>query len=539
MKAIGFSFGMALLAALSWPSMAHAHAVLLGSSPEANQQIDVSPEQIELRFNENVGPVFFRVLDRTGEAAGEPAEIRIEGNNLLLPLTGGLPQGTYVISYRVISADTHPVGGSFAFGVGEPVSAGTESVSGGEASIWVIPNFVNRLVLYASVLLALGSALLLLLMEWPAGSGAGVRNQGRWAAAIAAISFVLAVAIGGADIVAGGGGALFSGATWSAGFASTFGVSALLGVPGALLAFWAFRQREAWPLWGAAALLVASFLVTGHAATAAPVWLAATSVGLHLIAAGFWFAALRPLIATTRELSAPAAGRVMDQFSSRAIWLVGGLLVAGVTISWIQVRSIGMLVTTQYGQQLLIKIGLVLFVLVLALYNKQRLTPALLRDEPGAAARIRRSIGIESVAILLVIALAASLTLPTPPRALADQAAMGTASMASAEGFRQTWTSGSYSVDVEITPAKPGANMVMLRFSTTAGNPVAMQSATLNASLPAASLEGIESEGEAMPPDMFHFMMSDLIIPGEWRISIDAFVDDFDKITFEGTVPLK
>ncbi len=538
---INKSFGLLLatLVAVSVPGVARAHAVLLGATPEADQQIDVSPDTIELRFNENVGPVFFRVLDRSGEPVGDPGEIRNEGNNLFLPLAGSLPNGTYIVSYRVISADTHPVGGSFAFGVGEPVSAGAEAVSGGAASAWVIPNFINRLVLYAAVLLALGSAVLLVSLQWPSASVETVRTQGRWAAIVAAIAFVLALALGGADIIAGDAGAVFSAAAWSAGMGSTFGVSALLGVPGALLAFWAFRQEASWPLWTAAGLLVASFLVTGHAATAAPVWLAATSVGLHLVGAGFWCAAFLPLIATTERTSAVEAGRLMDQFSSRAIGLVGGLLAAGVILAWIQVREFGMVLTTDYGRQLLVKLGLVLFVLGLAALNKYKLTPALLSNAPDAAPRIRRSIRIEAVAMLLVVAMAASLTLPTPPRALADQSATAGLAGTSADGFRQTWQSGGYSVDVEVTPARPGENMIMLRFSNASGEPVTMQSASITAGLPSASLEGIESAGEAMPPDMFHFMMSDLIIPGEWIFTIDAFIDDFDKVSFEGAVPLK
>ena len=525
---------------LSTPPAA-AHAVLMKANPAANQQLDATPRELELAFNENVGPVFFKLLDRAGQEVGQPGELRLDGNSVFLPLGQTLPNGTYIVTYRVISADTHPVGGSFAFAIGEAVASGADAAaSGSAASLWVWPTYLNRIVLYAAMLLAAGSALLLLVMSWPASVEPGLRRQGRIAALVAAGAFVVSMAVGGADIVAGGPGALLSGAAWSAAMGSTLSVSAAIGIPGALLAAWAFGRRAEWPLWTGFALLVGSFLVTGHAATAVPVWLAATSVGLHLVGGAFWFAAFAPLVATAKVSAAPDAARVMDQFSSRAVWLVGLVLVSGLVVSWIQVRSPANLLTTDYGQRLLVKLGLVVVVLAMAFWNKSRLTPALARDGAAAGANMARSIRIESGVMLLVVAAAASLTLPTPPRALGEQAAATAAgAMPASDGFRETWTSAGYSVEVEVTPARTGENMVMLRFKDAAGAPVAMQRASIDVSLPAAQVEGITKVGEAMPPDMYHFMVPELIIPGDWRFTVSAFVSDFDKLDFEGTVPVK
>lgn len=525
---------------LSTPPAA-AHAVLMKANPAANQQLEATPRELELAFNENVGPVFFKLLDRAGQEVGQPGELRLDGNSVFLPLGQTLPNGTYIVTYRVISADTHPVGGSFAFAIGEAVASGADAAaSGSAASLWVLPTYLNRIVLYAAMLLAAGSALLLLVMSWPASVEPGLRRQGRIAALVAAVAFVVSMAVGGADIVAGGPGALLSGAAWSAAMGSTLSVSAAIGIPGALLAAWAFGRRAEWPLWTGFALLVGSFLVTGHAATAVPVWLAATSVGLHLVGGAFWFAAFAPLVATAKVSAAPDAARVMDQFSSRAVWLVGLVLVSGLVVSWIQVRSPANLLTTDYGQRLLVKLGLVVVVLAMAFWNKSRLTPALARGGAAAGANMARSIRIESGVMLLVIAAAASLTLPTPPRALGEQAAATAAgAMPASDGFRETWTSAGYSVEVEVTPARTGENMVMLRFKDAAGAPVAMQRASIDVSLPAAQVEGITKVGEAMPPDMYHFMVPELIIPGDWRFTVSAFVSDFDKLDFEGTVPVK
>ena len=94
---------------------AFAHAVLLGSTPGAEQVLDAGPDEVVLNFNENVGPIFFKVLDSSGNEIATVGEIRVEGNDVFLPLTAPLENGTYIITYRVISADTHPVGALVSF----------------------------------------------------------------------------------------------------------------------------------------------------------------------------------------------------------------------------------------------------------------------------------------------------------------------------------------------------------------------------------------------------------------------------------------
>ena len=163
---------LAACLAVAFSSQVLAHAVLLGSNPQADQVLDSAPEEIVLNFNENVGPIFIRLLDLTGSEVGNAAEWRIDGNDVYLPLGDTLPNGTYILTYRVISADTHPVGSTFVFAVGEPLmdaSAVASADSGSTAWTWAVA--LNRLLLYGSVLLAAGSALFLLLMAVSPNNG--------------------------------------------------------------------------------------------------------------------------------------------------------------------------------------------------------------------------------------------------------------------------------------------------------------------------------------------------------------------------------
>lgn len=507
---------------------AWGHAVLLGSSPGAEQVVDEAPAELVLNFNENVGPIFFKVLDAQGGEVGSPGDIRVEGNDVFLPLGETLANGTYVITYRVISADTHPVGGSFLFAIGEPISAGTDvGAGGGEASAWRIPVALNRWLLYGAGTLAAGSGLLLLLLQLPAGAQAVARRQGRIAAALAAIALLLSPGLGGAEMLAGGGGALFSGQAWLQGLGSTLGPSLLIGVPGAVLLWWALGKSR--PAAGAlligAALVIGSYLVTGHAATAPPAWLMALVVALHLLAVSFWFAALWPLKTATDELEPAAAARILEQFSGKGIWAVALLGLSGIGISWVQMQGLEPFLSTDYGNRLGVKLILVAAIVGIALLNKFRLT-AKVAAAPEGAASIGRSIRFEYGLMVLILGLAVSLTLPSPPRALAAGGAMADAS---GSGFTAEVARGDLVATVEVTPAKPGENMIMISFADPTGQDFAIQEVNIFLALPSASLDGIEKSAEAMGPSMYHITASEMIIPGTWELRIDAFVDDFDK----------
>ena len=535
---------MAMTLSLGFVSAAWSHAVLLGSTPAAEASLDVSPKEIIFNFNENVGPIFIKVLDRTGTEVGSPDEWRVDGNDVLMSLNDELPNGTYIATYRVISADTHPVGGSVVFAVGEAVASMDDvAAAGGETSGWVIPVAINRYIQYAAMLLAAGSALFIIAMAVPAGVQTSVYSVGRTAAATAAVTYILALGFGGAEMMLGGPAAIFSIDAWSQSLSSTLAPSALIGIPGLLILYIAFgKGPDAKPtnlLLLGSAVSVASFLVTGHAATAAPVWLMAPMVAVHLFCAAFWIAALYPLAKTAQVADVKDAGAVMTQFSERAVWTVGALFLSGAVITWTQVEGPQNMLSTDYGLRLTAKLVVFFALLGLAAMNKMVLTPALEKADGAAPEKLRRSIKFEYAAMVLIIGAAVSLTLVTPPRATMDMEG-GMGGMAMGGGFTTTVTKGKYTADVSVDPAGTTAsNMVMVTFKDDAGNPVEMVDVTIAWSLPTAGLEGIEGRGEMVTPGMYHFMFDQLIIPGQWDARIDAFVDDFDKQIFRTTVPIK
>ena len=461
-----------------------------------------------------------------------------------LPLGETLANGTYVLTYRVISADTHPVGTTFGFSVGEPMADMSQmSQSAAESSTpWTYAVAANRWVLYATMLLAAGSALFTLLIPTPAGVGAATFSLGRTSAIIASVAYLLAIGIGGAEMLMGGATALLSVDAWSRGVGSTLTPSAVIGVPAMLVLIYAFGQGADKPKTGAltvgAVAAIGSFLVTGHAATAAPVWLMATVVAIHLFGASFWFGALYPLFKTAGTTDATQAGVVMTKFSVWAMFSVGLIILSGLAISFVQVESPSKLLGNAYGAGLVRKLVLVAIILGLAAYNKLVLTPALEKGDATASHRIRRTIRIEIVVYVLILGAAMSLTLTTPPRAIMAPGAGGMAMMN--EGFKATVQANGYTVDLDITPAKAGENMIMATIKDKDGQVIStLADLEITGNLPAAGISDVFVKGQNTGNGMWHFMFKEMIIPGDWKLKVDAFINDFDKVSFETTVPIK
>jgi putative copper resistance protein D len=139
---------------------------------------------------------------------------------------------------------------------------------------------------------------------------------------------------------------------------------------------------------------------------------------LHLAAIALWIGILTPLKRLTSTAETwPACGHLGHQFGLVASVIVPLLLIAGVYMGYHLVGSVSALVSTGYGQALILKVVLVAGLLALAAANKLRFIPGLQANDPNAAAHLAKSITIEWMVILAVLAVTAvltsNLTLPT------------------------------------------------------------------------------------------------------------------------------
>ena len=120
-----------------------AHARLLETDPSSGERLSQPPEQVRLRFNEPIEAEFtpVKVLDSQGNRVDlDDARVDPDDRRLLIADLEELPWGSYTVEWRVISADTHPVNGTYGFtvtdtdesqGAAEDVGGSAEQTSGG------------------------------------------------------------------------------------------------------------------------------------------------------------------------------------------------------------------------------------------------------------------------------------------------------------------------------------------------------------------------------------------------------------------------
>src|SRR3954468_10035334 len=101
------------------PGNARAHAALIGADPADGAVVSSAPDRIILHFNEPVAPLVLRLVGPTGEMT-ELKQVEVHHLSVEIMPPGHLASGTHLLSWRVVSADGHPIGGSLVFSVGAP-----------------------------------------------------------------------------------------------------------------------------------------------------------------------------------------------------------------------------------------------------------------------------------------------------------------------------------------------------------------------------------------------------------------------------------
>ena len=404
-----------------------AHAVLLESTPANNAVLAEAPREITLRFNEPVAPVSLTLTGHAGQAIIPRDAIASHDLTLHAALPEAMHPGSYILSYRVVSADSHPISGSFLFAIGAPSNLAPQQPDlRDRETIWALLVMANRLVLLASLLVSGGGMLFIaLVLDGKTAAIPGLRRRLRIGALIAMASAGLAVALHGGLLTAAD---LNAAATWRDGTILTVGWRSSVGTSAALIAFGmgvmvlclrrSGQQRRSIWLGTCGAIVAATALAaSGHAATAEPRWLAAPAMAAHGLAIAFWLGSLWPLLQLLQQPRLVIATAV-ERFSHWAVGAVTLLIVSGLTMATLQLGGdVTALVTTPYGRLLTLKLAMVAAVLALASYNKFRLTPMLRRGEDRAVQRLAGTIRWEIFAIGLILTLSIWLGQTPPPNA--------------------------------------------------------------------------------------------------------------------------
>jgi copper transport protein len=503
-----------LLALVGTSTGASAHAALISVEPASGSILASAPKAVELRFNEAVTPGAIQLIDGAGRARAD-AQITTSGEGISVAMPPDLPQGTAVVSYRVISQDGHPVAGSVIFSVGAPTATQPPADADGRlnALIWL-----SRTGLYLGLFVGVGGVFF---GRWIAWSMTGMAVP-RAALIMGIPSAIVSLAVLGLDLLGLPVAAIVTAAPWTVAFATSAGPALLVAIAAMLLALMALDR--AWYARAFAAVAFAgvglSLAMTGHAATASPELLTRPAIFLHGLAVAFWVGALAPLAALMSKPS-PAVLPLLNRFSRIAVPVVAALALTGLALATIQLEKLSALVETSYGLILSAKLALVLSLLLLAALNRYRWTPALSKDL-GAATSLKRSIVLEFAAALGIFAVVAGWRFTPPPRTILPETPLAIHIHSDKAMFQ-----------VLVSPGKPGVDDFVLQLMTGEATPLKAKEATLTLSLPERGIEPIERDAALGPDGYWHVRKVELPFAGRWHVRIDALVTDFEKVTLE------
>ncbi|MBW9052529.1 copper resistance CopC/CopD family protein [Rhizobium mesosinicum] len=498
---------------------ADAHAVLIASSPANNDILSVPPGKVLLRFNEAVRGVRFSMVAADGVTRGISANST--GAEVKAFLPDPLADGTVIVSYRVVSEDGHPIGGSIVFHVGKP-SARSSDVSD-----------ISSKALHGVIwLVTIGSTLCLAILVGGAFfscwfSPAGARRQSATLAALSIMLVLTGLYLQGLDDL--GVGLVWTGLQPIAQvFSDQTGAAQCLKLVAIVLAVLPFARRpRSARIAAATALAIASlaFTLTGHSSIAQPRFIAWTAIFLHAGILLFWIGSLPPLMSLCRS----AEDQHPLRFFSRQIPIpFAVMLLAGLLLAVTEIPRIDLAWSSLFARVLAVKIGLVAVLCGLALYNRFWLTDPALAGDPVARRWLRWSIGGEIGVALLIVA-AASLWRFAGPEQHQYAYAQSPVSL-HLHGQKAM-------AELEMTPQPDGTADIRVSILTPQFDPIQPRSVSLDLR---NTLRGIEPlrYGLTNAADgtwaARNLPLSDI---AGWSVDLQVLIDDFNLVHLEGDLP--
>jgi copper transport protein len=413
------------------------HATMLRSSPAANSHLAKAPETIRLVFSEQIVPELSQIT--LGQPDGSSTQLRVANDphdvHTLVGTVGSeLRSGRYKVSWRVLSSDGHPVGGTFTFsleGVGDTARAGAIAPPPGapatklrdstvaDSAVDLLPIAVHeekQIPVLAALFRGLGlGAMMMGLGVLFFGTSGERRNLHRPKVIVRAITIgaILLVAhlIAWLDHVSPTGSlsSNFLGSMLD----STIGRVELLRTVLAVLTLWAIalaRRDKLALILGGACLLVSGTI--GHPAAIDPYWTIPAKM-LHLVAGSVWIGGLVWLVWLSR-CDEPACRIEARRVSSVALISVIVIALSGLLQAFFFLNTPGDLIHSPYGRLVLAKmIGLAILI-GFGAYNRYGLLPRL--DATDGPKKLARSVRVEIAVLAMIILIGGFLAYePTPP----------------------------------------------------------------------------------------------------------------------------
>ena len=483
-RIFGAVIASTVLALTFLPGIASAHAVLESSNPAPSALLASSPKEIRLDFDEQVESTLgdIRIYDSEQREIAIKKTVRSSTDaSVVSAEVPALKSGVYVVVWRVVSADGHPVSGAFPFEIGtkstgtsaallEKVLNGTETTSplGNPMSILRLLGFLGLILLIGCVSLLWRSPLL---------GNARVRRTLQYSAVFIAVSSLGLLLMQGPYTAGKSWGSLLDSFLIGEVMQTRLGLALFIraicafawGVI-ALTASASVSRRWRIAVVTTAVTTIATYAASGHQSAGTLPALFIPLDMIHLAAISTWVGALLALAVVSKDNNVENETK---RFSRMATWSMPVVVVTGVVQGLHLLGGISTITDTNFGKLLLLKTLLVAGVVLLGSTARSQL-------HADGFSSITKVIRWESTVVVLVLAVTSLMVAQSP-----------TSTEPTSVSFSATKVQNGIVAELTVVPAVVGTAEVHVILTPPGGSLTPAKSVTVQFDLPARSIPPI------------------------------------------------
>lgn len=513
------------------PQVAHAHAILDSSSPGASSVISSTPNEISLRFNENIEEKLASIRlygsdekeIQIGKAKRDPADsshvtAQIDSQGI------SLQDGVYVVVWRVVSADGHPATGAFPFEIGKQSSGtGLQLLAGvlegvNSQSSLETPLSATRYLTYLSVIFLLG----FVIFTWSMSTvGAHQLLLAQMSVGGVALGSLFTLLLQGPYVAGKSWGSMTDGQLLIDVLSTRAGIALVSRI--VLIFIWAFLMalitKRASQWWKNLAFIcavgtVATFSMSGHASagTMPAVFIAVDAI--HLLGIAAWVGGLLVM-----ALGSFQANDSVKRYSQMATWAMPLTVTTGIVQGVHLMGGISDITTHTFGKLLLAKTLFVVIVVFLGVRARK-----LLRSTSSSFSRIVRW---EALVVCLVIALTSVMVGKTPSTAIGS----------AGKTFTATQLQGDVLASIEVLPTKVGTMAVHVILSPPGGALSPVKSVSTQFALASKGISGLPVNMLAIGPNHWSGIVQ-IPYSGTWDLEIRVKPTDTETLLYTAQVEI-
>ena len=480
----GAAIASTVLALTFIPGIASAHAILESSSPEPSALLASSPKEIRLDFDEQVEDSLGDIRIYDSEQREVSVKKTVRSSSDLSIVTAGVPtlkNGVYVVVWRVVSADGHPISGAFPFEIGTK-STGTsasllEEVLNRTETTSPLGNPMSTLRLLGFLGLILLIGCVSLLWRSPLLGNARVGRTLQFSSVFIAISSLGLLLMQGPYTAGKSWGSLFDSVLIGDVMQTRLGlalfVRAICAFAWGVLALTAsasVSRRWRISVVATAVITIATYAASGHQSAGTLPGIFVPLDMIHLAAISTWVGALLALAVISKNNNVENEAM---RFSQMATWSMPVVVVTGVVQGLHLLGGISTITETNFGKLLLVKTLLVVGVVVFGSKARGKL-------QLDGFSSIAKIIRWESTLVVLVLAVTSLMVAQSP-----------NAKPAIPISYSATKVQNGIVAELSVVPAVVGTAEVHVILTPPGGSLTPAKSVTVQLDLPSRNIPAI------------------------------------------------